>query len=112
MKSLNIPALFKREAKDFQIERENAIIIHGTSDIKAAGNQIEAHIREFFKRMLPKTLYVTHGHLIDCNGVVSPQLDIIIADTSNLPSLMTTKDGTEYIPIESAYAFGEIKSTY
>lgn len=112
MKSLNIPELFKREAEDFQRERENAIIIHGTSDIKAAGNQIEVHIREFFKRMLPKNLYVTHGHLIDCNGLVSPQLDIIIADTSNLPSLMTTKDGTEYIPIDSVYAFGEIKSTY
>lgn len=112
MRSLNIPVIFKREAEDFRKARQEAITIHGTADIRAAGNEIEIHIREFFKRMLPKTLYVTHGHLIDSNGLVSPQLDIIIADVSNLPSLMTTKDGTEYIPIDSVYACGEIKSTY
>ncbi|WP_305529577.1 DUF6602 domain-containing protein [Sulfuricurvum sp.] len=112
MQLLNIPEIFKSEAEDLKKVRKDAIRIHGTADIRAAGNEIEIHIREFFKRMLPKTLYITHGHLIDCNGLVSPQLDIIIADTSNLPSLMTTKDGTEYIPIDSVYACGEIKSTY
>ncbi|WP_444906190.1 DUF6602 domain-containing protein [Microbulbifer sp. SSSA008] len=112
MRKLDIPTIFKSEAEDLVKARDGAIRIHGTGDIKAAGNEIEIHVREFFKRMLPKNLYVTHGHLIDADGVVSPQLDIIIADTSNLPSLMTTKDGSEYIPIDSVYACGEIKSTY
>ena len=112
MRNLDIPGIFKSEADDLRKCRADAIRIHGTADIKAAGNEIEIHIREFFTRMLPKTLYITHGHLIDKNGYVSPQLDIIIADSSNLPSLMTTKDKTEYVPIDSVYAIGEIKSTY
>lgn len=112
MRKLDIPGIFKSEATDLLKVRDDAIRIHGTGDIKAAGNEIENHVRGMFRRMLPKNIYVTHGHLIDQNGVVSPQLDIIIADTSNLPSLMTTKDGTEYIPIDSVYSFGEIKSTY
>ncbi len=112
MRELNIPKIFKREAEEIKRSRQRAIDIHGSGDIKAAGNEIEEKIREFFRRMLPKNLYVSHGHLIDQNGIVSPQLDIIISDTTNLPSLMTLEDGTEYIPIDSVYAIGEIKSTY
>lgn len=112
MRKLDVAGIFKSEAGDLRKTREDSIRIHGTGDIKAAGNEVEEHVREMFRRMLPKNIYVTHGHLIDQNGSVSPQLDIIIADSSNLPSLMTTKDGTEYVPIDSVYAFGEIKSTY
>jgi len=112
MRELDIPGIFKSEAEDLQKSRENAIRIHGTADIKAAGNEIECHVRRFLKRMLPRNLYITHGRLIDKNGIVSPQLDVVIADTSSIPSLMTTKDGTEYVPIDSVYAVGELKSTY
>lgn len=112
MRELDIPGIFKGEAEDLIKSREDAIRIHGTADIKAAGNEIEIHVREFLERMLPRNLYVTHGHLIDKNGMVSPQLDVVIADKSNVSSLMTTKDGTEYVPIDSVYAVGEIKSTY
>jgi hypothetical protein len=110
-KKLDIPAVFKSDAEDLLKARESAILIHGT-DIRAAGNEVEISVRAYFKRILPPRYYVTHGHLIDINGEVSPQLDIIIADNFNIPSLMTTKDGTEYIPIDSVYAVGEIKSTY
>jgi hypothetical protein len=112
MKKLDIPYIFKSEANDLIKTRETAIKIHGTADIKAAGNEIEMEVRSFLKRMLPKSLYVTQGHLIDRNGFVSPQLDVIIAEKTSLPSLLTTKDGTEYIPLDSVYAIGEIKSTY
>lgn len=110
-KRLDIPGIFKSDADDIRKSREDAIRIHG-SDIRAAGNQVETSVREYFKRMLPSRFYVTHGHLIDIDGQVSPQLDMIVADNFNLPSLMTTKDGTEYVPIDSVYAVGEIKSTY
>jgi hypothetical protein len=111
-KTLDIAAIFKSDASDIIKSREDAIRIHGSGDIKAAGNQVEQAIRDYFKRILPSTYYVTHGHLIDKNGIVSPQLDIIISDTKNLPSLQRAKDGTEYVPIESVYAIGEIKSTF
>lgn len=110
-RKLDIPAIFKSEAQGVIKCREDAIRIHGT-DIRAAGNEVETCVRDYFRRMLPSKFYVTHGHLIDVSGQVSPQLDIIIADNFNLPSLMTTKDGTEYVPIDSVYAIGEVKSTY
>ncbi len=111
MKQLDIPAIFKSDAEDIRRAREIALRVHG-HDIRAAGNEIEIAVRNYFKRMLPSRYYVTHGHLIDANGSVSNQLDIIIADNFGLPSLMKTKDDTEYIPIDSVYAIGEIKSTY
>jgi hypothetical protein len=111
MKNLNIPAIFKSDADEIIRSREDAIRIHGTN-IRAAGNEIEICIREYFKRMLPPKYYITQGHLIDRSSNVSSQLDFIISDNSSLPSLMTTKDGTEYIPIDSTYVVGEIKSTF
>lgn len=112
MRKLDIPEIFKREAENIIKKREESISVHGTGDIRAAGNDVEIEVRKFFKRILPKNLYVTNGHLIDKDGNVTPQIDLIITDNSNIPSLMTTSDGTEYIPIESVYAIGEIKSTY
>ncbi|HZS04322.1 MAG TPA: DUF6602 domain-containing protein [Blastocatellia bacterium] len=110
-KQMDIPEIFKSDAEDIKREREKAIKVHKTN-IRAAGNQVEKCVRDYFRRMLPPRYYVTEGHLIDINGNISPQLDIIIADNFNVPSLMTLKDGTEYIPIDSVYAIGEIKSTY
>ena len=111
MKTLNIPTIFKSDADEIIRSRENAIRIHGTN-IRAAGDEIEICIRKYFQRILPPRYYITQGHLIDRSSNVSPQLDIIISDNSSLPSLMTTKDGTEYIPIDSTYVVGEIKSTF
>ena len=111
MKKLDIAEIFKSDAEGIISSRSEAIRLHPT-DIRAAGNQVEITVRNYFRRILPPKYYVTHGHLIDIGGEVSSQLDIIIADNSNLPSLMTAQDGTEYIPIDSVYAFGEIKSTY
>jgi hypothetical protein len=111
MKTLDIPAIFKSDADDIIKCREDAIRIH-RSDNRAAGNEVEMCVRDYFHRMLPPRYYVTQGHLIDISGNVSSQLDVIVSDNFNLPSLQTTKDGTGYIPIDSVYYCGEIKSTY
>ena len=79
---------------------------------EAAGNEVEVSVRDYLRRMLPPRYYVTHGHLIDTTHRVSPQLDVIIADNFSLPSLLTTRDGTEYVPATSVLAIGEVKSTY
>ena len=112
IRNLDIASLFARDAADIAKARSDAVRIHGTGDIRAAGNEVELTIREYLRRMLPPRYYVTTGHLIDQAGNISPQLDIIVADNLSLPSLMTTVDGTEYIPITSALAIGEIKSAY
>ena len=111
MNKLDIAAIFKSDADDILKARADSIRIHG-SNIRAAGNEVEVSISNYFRRMLPPRYYVSQGHLLDFNGIASSQLDIIVSDNFNLPSLMTTKDGTKYIPIDSVYAVGEIKSTY
>jgi hypothetical protein len=111
MKTIDIQAIFKSDADDIIKSREDAIRIHSTN-IRAAGDEVEVSVRDYLRRMLPPKYYVSQGHLLDIFGKASSQLDVIVSDNINLPSLMTTKDGTEYIPIDSVYAVGEIKSTY
>jgi hypothetical protein len=111
MNTLDIPSIFKSDADAILKCREDAIRIHGTN-VRAAGDEVEVSLRDYLTRMLPPRYYVSQGHLIDRIGTVSAQMDIIVSDNFNLPSLQTTKDGTRYIPIDSAYSVGEIKSTY
>ena len=108
---LDLGRMFAIDAQKLIEARKKAIAVHPT-DIRAAGDQIEEAVRNYLRRMLPPRYYVTHGHLIDHNHIVSPQIDVIIADNFALPSLVTTESGTEYIPATSALAIGEIKSTY
>ena len=110
-KTLNLAEIFKLDADALMQSREKAFRIHGTN-IKAAGNEVEQAVRNYLKRMLPPRYYVTNGHLVDPEGCVSPQLDVIIADNLNVPSLLTTEDGTEYVPVTSVFAIGEVKTTY
>ena len=109
---LDIAAIFKRSANELLEARLKSIEIHGTKDIEAAGAEVEQAVRDYYAQILPSKYHVSHGHLIDINGVVSPQIDLIVSDNETLPSLMRTKNGTEYVPIDSIYAIAEIKSTY
>ena len=111
MTRLDLDRVFASDAQGLLDARERARIVHG-SDIRAAGNEVEKAVRNYLIRMLPPRYYVTHGHLIDRNHVVSPQIDVIIADNFTLASLVTTEDGTEYVPATSVLAVGEVKSTY
>lgn len=111
MANLNISKFFNNEASLLKKARESCIDIHG-SDIRAAGNEVEISVRQWMERMLPDTVSVGHGHIIDQESNISPQLDCILRDRSHLPTLFTTADGTEYTPFDSIYAIGEIKSTY
>ena len=110
-KRFELPGAFARDAALLRLARESAMLIHPT-DIRAAGNEVEKAVRDYFRRILPPRYYITSGHLIDCEQRVSPQIDIIVADAFNLPSLYTTQDGTEYVPATSVFVIGEVKSTY
>ena len=110
-RTLKLAGVFKSEAEALRRARTEALRVHST-DIRAAGNEVERAVRDYLRRMLAPRYHVTTGHLIDASNVVSAQLDIIIADNFSLPSLLTTSDGTEYIPITSVHAIGEVKSTY
>lgn len=108
---LDIAAVLKNDATALRNARERAHTSH-PSDIRAAGNEVENAVRDWLRRILPRKYHVTHGHLIDRELRISPQLDVIIADNEFLPSLLRMTDGTEYVPAEATYAVAEIKSTY
>jgi len=108
----DVCATFANGAREILAARERCGQIHDTRDIRAAGNEVEVAVREYVAQTLPSKFHVAHGHLIDREGAVSPQLDIIVSDNVLLPALMRARDGTEYVPLDSTYAFGEVKATY
>jgi hypothetical protein len=110
--TFDVCAVFANGAKEILAARDMAGHIHASKDIRAAGNEVEVAVRDYLARTLPAKFHVAHGHLIDSAGAVSPQQDIIISDNTLLPTLMRARDGTEYVPFDSTYAFGEVKSTY
>ena len=85
-------------------------MIHPT-DISASGYELEEPIRTALKRLLPEKFLVSQGHVINKDGLVSPQFDIIICDRLATPTLFTTQNDTNYFPIETVIAIGEIKNT-
>src|ERR1051326_1429341 len=109
---INLSAFLGDDAQLLVRAREEANRIHGSGDICAAGNQVEVRAREIFGRRLPARYRIAHGHAIDYRGFVSPQTDIIVADAFNTAPLFQAADGTEYVPYESVFALGEVKSTY
>lgn len=100
------------EAAEIVAAREKCRILHGTKDIKAAGDEVETCVRDLLRRRLGHNYHVGHGHIVDSDGRCSPQLDIVIADASVVPAIFRSENGTEYFPYESVYAVGEVKATY
>jgi hypothetical protein len=111
MKNLDLSALFKSAAEDLISARSRALAIHPT-DLRAAGNEVEKAVRDYFKSTLAPKYYITHGHVIDRCRRCSPELDVIVADNQHLPSLFRARDGTDYVPAEAVFAVGEVKSRY
>ena len=102
----------EHEVQELVESRSRCLAIHAAGDIRAAGNEVEIAAREKLAKRLRKQYYVTHGHVIDEDWHVGPQLDFIVADVSSAPLILMSEDGTEFVPYESVYAIGEIKSTF
>lgn len=85
--------------------------IHGAGNIKSSGDEVEDLIREKISLFLPERFLVKQGHVVNAEGKVSNQLDIIIFDRFNTPKFFESKDNTVFYPIESVLAIGEIKKT-
>lgn len=81
-----------------------AFIKHSTSK----GNVTEEEWRVFLSRHLPSRFTISQGIIIDSEGSLSKQIDIIIHDSFTTPFLYKT-DNFSYVPIESVYAVFEVK---
>lgn len=87
-------------------------ILHGLSDIKASGNEIEVALRNVFQELLPTRYTISHGHIVDKSLNVSRQYDFIISEGQDFRSILKTKDTTEIFFYETVFATGEVKATW
>jgi len=72
------------------------------------GDASEFQWLNWLKTYLPRRYEVNKGFVIDSNGSISEQQDIIIYDAQYTPCLLN-KDGVIYVPAESVYAIVEVK---
>jgi hypothetical protein len=100
------------EVKAILEAREKGKLLHCSSDIKAAGDEVEEKVRTILRMKLPPSYYLGHGHVVDYRWFSSPQYDIILSNRSSVPPLFKAENGTEYFAYETIFAVGEIKSTY
>ncbi len=74
----------------------------------AKGSISEASWREMLNNYLPYRYKVDKAFVLDSNGNLSDEIDIVIYDNQYSPFLLK-KDEAKYIPAESVYAVFEVK---
>jgi len=72
------------------------------------GDASEFQWLQWLKTYLPQRYEVNSGFVIDSDGSISEQQDIIVYDRQYTPYLLN-KDGVIYVPAESVYAVIEVK---
>jgi hypothetical protein len=111
MKELKFEQIIETIIGDINEAKRKSGAIHSAGNIKASGDEVEDLIREKISLFLPERYIVKQGHIVNSEGKVSPQLDIIIFDRLNTPKFFETQNNTVFYPIESVLAIGEIKKT-
>ena len=72
------------------------------------GDITEDAWRAFFTEYLPKRYSCNKAFVVDCQGNISEQIDIVIYDEHFSPFIFND-NGIKYIPVESVYAVFEVK---
>ena len=73
------------------------------------GSLVEQQFRSALADVLPEKVGISHGFVIDSDGLRSRQMDIILYDRLNAPKIFAS-EGAQIFPVESTYACGEIKT--
>lgn len=87
-------------------------ILRDVKNIRAAGDEVELSIKDFFKNKLYPRYHVCDGHIVDSNLKISPQYDLIISENSKNPVLFSLGDKSELIYFEPVFGFAEIKRSF
>ena len=74
------------------------------------GAMREQYLKNFLREMLPPKFSPVSGFIADMNGNITPQLDMIFIDRSELPTVSLVND-TVIVPAEIALLTAEVKST-
>lgn len=106
MKKIDLKELFEdKQAQMLATFGLNKHILHSVGK----GDATENEWVSWFNTYLPKKYRATsNGFVIDCNGNLSDQIDIIIYDTHFSP-LVFEMGEQKYIAVESVYAVFEVK---
>ncbi|MBT4333169.1 MAG: hypothetical protein HOD64_07815 [Candidatus Cloacimonetes bacterium] len=110
-KELKFKEIINDIIDDINNAKSKSSKIHKVGNIKSSGNEVENLVREKISLFLPDRYLVKQGHIVNSEGLVSPQLDIIIFDRLNTPKFFESSDNSVFFPIESVLAIGEIKKT-
>lgn len=86
---------------------DRKIIDHPT----AKGLASETNWRRMLADYLPKRYQVESGFLVDHEGRMSEQIDVVVFDRQYTPFLLN-RDGVLYIPAEGAYAVFEVRQDF
>jgi hypothetical protein len=79
-----------------------------------SGLPFEALVRQELRQLLPRRYSISAGLLLDRNGKTAGKCDAVLFNDiwfAPVKAPITKDAGQPYIPIESAYAVGEIKQT-
>ncbi|HEY9681881.1 MAG TPA: DUF6602 domain-containing protein [Oculatellaceae cyanobacterium] len=109
---LQLRELFEADADDIFAARKRGKVVRGTNNIAQSGEDVEYAVRQVLTSRLPSAYNVGHGHVVDRTLKTCGQFDVIVSDKFANPLLFSTKGNSDYLPIESVYAVGEIKSLY
>ncbi len=104
--------------RQLEIVRDEALCAHQLlSNFRTSGDIAENAVRKLLQDKLPKRFRVTHGYILYCEAQdvepqVSPQIDILITDTSVGDHLfwLDRSSGVEIVPAESVAGVFEVKA--
>jgi len=107
---LNFRELCRSYADEFIVSKNRVFNLLGTSQAYSSGIFRESLIRDFLKRILPKSVSIDSGFIYGFDKVeTSGQIDIIIWDSSKYGSIFQTSEFV-VVPPESVIAIITVKS--
>src|SRR5262245_11975403 len=98
-------------------EQLNRMLLAKTGQAELIGHNLEKGLgneqtlRDLLIAFLPRRFGVAKGKVVNSNGDMSQQLDVIIYDAHNCPSLFVDENKNQIIPIEGVYQVIEVKTT-
>ena len=104
---MNLQEIFDEVSKQMISDFEKSRRALNHSGLKGTAN--EEIVKSFLRQYLPRNLEISSGTIVDSNGGVSRQLDIIIHDSAKTPVFYQSAD-IRVIPVECTYAVIEVKS--
>ncbi len=103
---VNLRDLFKAKKEEMRVRLfgDRAVISHPAEK----GQATEEQWRGLLRAYLPSRYHVDKGFIIDADGNMSDQSDVVVFDRQYSPILFQS-GGVLYIPAESVYAVFEVK---